>query len=253
MSNIVKVPVHGEELWATEAEGAIWIPVARVCDMLGLKFPAQHQKLRTAPWATVTIIVMVAEDGKNREVFCVHVDSLPMWLATINPGKVATALRPKLVSYQRECARVLRDHFLKRHVASAAELRLKEILLLEKRAYEVKWQQRLYFELGRLYRLPYSGGRLPKWMASVTRKIYGMMYGIEAVAALKDMNPDPRFGSAHHQHINEKLLDADLGAVFTIANMSRDSDDFWSRMDWHFNRKSFQLQVWDLQRFGGSN
>jgi hypothetical protein len=54
---------------------------------------------------------VVAEDQKLRQVTCVDLDTLAMWLATITSGKVAEALRPKIVRYQKECARVLRDHF----------------------------------------------------------------------------------------------------------------------------------------------
>lgn len=241
MSNIVKVPFNGDELWATEVDGTIWVPVKRVCEALGLTANAQATKLKSQPWATTTIIVAVAEDGRKRELFCVHIETLPMWLATVDAARVRPEAQTKLVTFQCEAAKALFKHFLRVHETTAAQLRLQEILLLDKRPYAVKWEQRLYSELGRIYRRPYSGGRIPKWMASVTSKIYRIMYGKDASAALKDMNPTPHFGSAHHQHIHEKLLDTDLAAVYTVADGSRDIADFWSRMDWRFNRKPFQL------------
>jgi antirepressor protein len=43
-----------------------------------------------------------------------HLDSMPMWLATVEPNRVAPDVRPKLVRYQNECAQVLHDHFFGR-------------------------------------------------------------------------------------------------------------------------------------------
>jgi hypothetical protein len=37
------------------------------------------------------MIVTVAEDGKRREVACLDVRTLPLWLATIHPSKVRTS------------------------------------------------------------------------------------------------------------------------------------------------------------------
>ena len=42
-----------------------------------------------------------------------------MWLATIEPSRVKPEARDSLVAYQREAARVLRDHFLGRTAAHA--------------------------------------------------------------------------------------------------------------------------------------
>jgi hypothetical protein len=91
--------------------GGVFVSVRRVCDALGLAVQPQLAKLWAKPWATVTFIVTVAEDGKNRETAMLDLDALPMWLATIEPSRVAPEAREKLVLYQREAARVLRDHF----------------------------------------------------------------------------------------------------------------------------------------------
>lgn len=111
MSAIVKVAFHGDDLDTVKTGDDAWVSVRRVCDALQISHEPQLAKLKSKPWATMTMIVTVAEDGRNREQAFVHLDSLPMWLATIEPSKVAPAARAKLVDYQRECARVLRDHF----------------------------------------------------------------------------------------------------------------------------------------------
>lgn len=67
------------------------------------------------------MVTQIPGDDQSREVFCIDLDSLPMWLATIDDGKVAASLRPRLIDFQRECARVLRDHFLGRPEAASEE------------------------------------------------------------------------------------------------------------------------------------
>jgi hypothetical protein len=59
-------------------------------------------------------MTVVAQDGNERELVMLDLDTLPMWLATIDSGRVREDVRPKLAKYQRECARVLRDHFFQR-------------------------------------------------------------------------------------------------------------------------------------------
>jgi hypothetical protein len=117
---LVKFDFHGDEIEVLHEDGRVWVGVKRLCDVLRIANQPQQAKLSRKPWATVTMIVTVAEDGRQREQFCIDLDSLPMWLATIEPSRVQPVLRPRLIDYQRECARVLRDHFLGQRTAAAA-------------------------------------------------------------------------------------------------------------------------------------
>lgn len=114
MSQIEVVRFHGDELQVVRDGEQPWVVMKRVCEALGIAEQRQAEKLKGKPWATTTLMVAVAEDGKNRELFCLHLDSLPMWLATIEAKRAKPDARPKLIEYQRECARVLRDHFFGR-------------------------------------------------------------------------------------------------------------------------------------------
>jgi hypothetical protein len=114
MSNIVKVPFHGDELLAAQDERGVWVPLKRMCEALGLQPHGQSEKLKTKPWAVTQMICATGPDGKTYETLSLHLDSVPMWLATIEPSRVDESVRAKLVVYQRECAAVLRDHFFGR-------------------------------------------------------------------------------------------------------------------------------------------
>lgn len=114
MLSVVEVPFHGEALHAVQDEaGGVWVSVRRVCEVLGVAEQSQLAKLKTKPWAVVTMIVTTASDGKNYDTSCVSLKSLPMWLATIDASRVAKRIRPKLESLQIECHDVLSAYFFK--------------------------------------------------------------------------------------------------------------------------------------------
>lgn len=113
-AGLVKVDFHGDELLAHQDERGVWVVVKRVCESLGVTEQRQMEKLKTKPWAVTTMMVAPGPDGKAYEMMALHLDALPMWLATIDAGRVSPAVRAKIERYQVEAAKVLRDHFFGR-------------------------------------------------------------------------------------------------------------------------------------------
>lgn len=114
MPEVTTVRFDGDNLQTVREGERVWVVVKRVCEALGVDPNGQQQRLRDGDrcaWATTCMTHAVLEDGRNYEMFCVDLDTLPMWLATIDVGRVRPEAREKLIAYQRECARVLRDHF----------------------------------------------------------------------------------------------------------------------------------------------
>jgi hypothetical protein len=112
MNNMVQVPFHGDTLLAVKDEqGQVWVALKRMCESLGLAYEAQFTKLKTKRWAGITMIVTPDAKGVGQRTFCLNLDSVPMWLATIDTNRVAPDVASKLEQYQLECASVLRDHF----------------------------------------------------------------------------------------------------------------------------------------------
>lgn len=114
-TSTVKVPFHGEDILAIrDAAGEIWIPLRPLCDRLGLDPDNQAKRLRDpsrCPWSTTSIMTVDDAIGHAREMFCVDLNTLPMWLATVTSGKVTPRLRDTIVLYQKEAARSLRNYF----------------------------------------------------------------------------------------------------------------------------------------------
>lgn len=111
MQSIVEIPFYSDNIQAVREGEQVWVVIKRVCEALGLDHASQLEKLKAKPWATIGLIPTVAEDGKQREIACVDLKSLPMWLATIDAGRVKPEARFQLVAYQRECADALARHF----------------------------------------------------------------------------------------------------------------------------------------------
>jgi hypothetical protein len=111
VSALVPVPFHGDELLAHQDERGVWVVVKRVCESLGIDSEGQRQRLIKKPWAVACVIKATGPDGKTYSTMALHLDALPMWLATIDAARVAPAVRAKIERYQVEAARVLRDHF----------------------------------------------------------------------------------------------------------------------------------------------
>ena len=114
MQGIVEVPFYSDNIQAVREGEQVWVVVKRVCEALAIDPEGQRQRLRDpsrAPWAVTCMTQATGPDGKTYEVFALDLKSLPLWLATIDAGRVKPEARFQLVAYQRECADVLARHF----------------------------------------------------------------------------------------------------------------------------------------------
>lgn len=123
MTDLIRIPFHGSELQAMLRQGEGYLVLRAACEDLGIDPDSQRKRLVRQAWATTVVMTSVAADAKQREVFCLHADSVPMWLATIQASRVRSDRRELLVIYQKECARVLREHFAGRAAAPETDLR----------------------------------------------------------------------------------------------------------------------------------
>jgi hypothetical protein len=137
MQNIEVVHFHDDVIQAVRGEGeTVWVVVRRVCEALGVDDFTQGRKLKGKPWACTSMMLAHDSSGREQVLFCLSLDSLPMWLATIQLSKVKPEARQKLAAYQRECARVLRDHFFGRR--QTTDLQTQELLTVVARVVETQ-------------------------------------------------------------------------------------------------------------------
>lgn len=241
-ADMVKVPFHGDELLAVQDDRGVWVSIRRVCEVLGVDESTQRRKLKDRAWAVTGIKPATGPDGKTYQAACLHVDALPMWLATIETSKVKPEARKKLERFQVEAAKVLRDHFIRQRESDYRMERLRTFLLETKSERRPTWSQRVVKAICTLYGYDYDGGRHPRFLASVNDFIYRAINGDDVMDAVKERNPDPRDGSNHHQWLRQKdLLESDLQIVHALAVTSTSPAEFRARLLWHFNRRPMQL------------
>ncbi|MEU0160149.1 phage antirepressor N-terminal domain-containing protein [Streptomyces sp. NPDC006261] len=99
-------------------DGEPFVVLRPAVEAIGLSYPAQLRKLRDRSWANRSDIATVAEDGKTRLMAAVDVRTFLMWLATVNENKVAEAVRPTLVAYQRETTEAVNGYWTRGGVIS---------------------------------------------------------------------------------------------------------------------------------------
>jgi hypothetical protein len=106
---IKDVSFDGDQLVAVilDGDGAA-LPVRAVCQALGLDPRYQLQRLREHDVLVAGLReVRMSQGGKLHVVVAILSRYIPFWLATVTPGQVAEAMRPKLVRYQTELVDVL--------------------------------------------------------------------------------------------------------------------------------------------------
>ena len=114
---LVRVPYqHGDLLAAGGDYPDEWdrpVPLRPFCDRLGIALSPQLRKLKSVQWTCVTrLVTQIPDDDQAREVACLPLRALPMWLVTISASRVAPGARKVLEAYQCEAAEVLRRHFI---------------------------------------------------------------------------------------------------------------------------------------------
>jgi hypothetical protein len=114
VSNVI--PFRSANLLLVEKEGEPFVPMKPVVEGMGLAWQTQHRKLMDGRFAsTVTIMVIVADDGKSREMACLPLRKLAGWLMSIHASKVRRGLRDVVIAFQNECDDVLWSHWNKTH------------------------------------------------------------------------------------------------------------------------------------------
>ena len=87
MSEIIRVPFHGEDVLAVDVNGRPHIVLKPALESIGLDYWAQVRKLRRRSWACAKVRVSGA-DGKQYMMVAVPMDVFERLLVTVDPSRV---------------------------------------------------------------------------------------------------------------------------------------------------------------------
>ena len=115
-NTLVQVAFHDAQVVCVMHDGKPFVALRPLCDALEIAWEAQFRAIKKDPVlaSTVDDLSTVGADGKSRSMLCLPLDYLNGWLFKIDAGryKPGDPRRDRIIAYQRECYRVLRDRFM---------------------------------------------------------------------------------------------------------------------------------------------
>ena len=105
--------VDDEEIPAALVEGQdIYLPIRPMCQALGVASQMQIARIKADEVMAENLRrVRIATPGGPQTVQALHIESVPLWLGTLEPGRVREDLRPRLVAYKRWMQRRVYEAF----------------------------------------------------------------------------------------------------------------------------------------------
>lgn len=113
MGQIITVDFHDHQLLAFEHDGKVLIAARPIAESMGIDWPSQYKRLLRDPILAEAVVMMTTPFGRHgQDEVCLPLDMLNGWLFTIDESRVKDdATRQKVLTYKRECYRVLFEHF----------------------------------------------------------------------------------------------------------------------------------------------
>lgn len=115
MGNIVTVNFRGAELYGFAREDGTYVALKPIVDAIGVDWNGQYQRVKRDPILSEGMCVMHVPFGRagGQETVCLRLDLVNGWLFTIDAGRIRDdAVRERVLDYQRDCYRVLAEHFV---------------------------------------------------------------------------------------------------------------------------------------------
>jgi antirepressor protein len=121
-----------------ELTGMVYCLPREICERLGIAWQAQHEKLRKSTFFQrhMSRQPIVTPSG-TQEMLLLDVEYLPAWLGSISTERVKPEIKDKLLAYQEECAKALRDYWVTGQARNPRVYVAPQISALERQEREV--------------------------------------------------------------------------------------------------------------------
>ncbi|MEO1102354.1 MAG: phage antirepressor N-terminal domain-containing protein [Pseudomonadota bacterium] len=116
MGNIVTVDFRGDQLCAFERDDGVFVALRPIVEAMGLNWSGQLQRLRRDTILSEGVCIMHTPLvlGGDQEAVCLKLELVNGWLLTIDDSRIKDdEIRERVLTYKRECYKVLFDHFYK--------------------------------------------------------------------------------------------------------------------------------------------
>lgn len=123
IEKVENIVFDGDTIQAVKENEKVWVPLKPICTAMGIDWSGQKKLIERDEVLSSVMVMMTTtgSDGKSYEMVCLPLDYLNGWLFKLTPSLFTSKeVREKVIRYQRECFRVLAEHFLGKASAEAA-------------------------------------------------------------------------------------------------------------------------------------
>jgi len=107
------VDFFGYEITSVEDDdGAIYVPLKRLCEILGVDHKWQLKKVKSEEVFNGKILSVPGKDGRHRRTYCLPFEKLYFWLFRVDPNTVRTEIIETILEYRTESVQALRHYEL---------------------------------------------------------------------------------------------------------------------------------------------
>ncbi|NPD43849.1 phage antirepressor N-terminal domain-containing protein [Providencia stuartii] len=110
MTNTITVPFYDNELYVVEYNNEPYVPMKPIVEGMGLDWKSQFSKIKSR-FSKGMVEITIPTKGGEQSMLCLALRKLAGWLHTINPNKVKSEIRDKVIQYQEECDDVLYQYW----------------------------------------------------------------------------------------------------------------------------------------------
>ena len=113
MNQVQNISFHGQTVPVFSHNNQHYVAMKPIVENIGLDWVSQYKKIQRSEILKSGMVMMTipATDGKTYETACLPLDYLNGWLFGVEANRVKPEIRSRLLTYQRECFRVLNEHF----------------------------------------------------------------------------------------------------------------------------------------------
>lgn len=113
MGKVITVDFRNDTLFAVERDDGVFVAVTPICAALGVDAQKQRKRIQDDPILVEGVCqAAFPSAGGAQETMCLRLDLVNGWLFTINEKLIRDEeTRQKVLTYKRECHRVLFEHF----------------------------------------------------------------------------------------------------------------------------------------------
>ena len=112
MNEVQNISFHGQTVPVFSHNNQHYVAMKPICENIGLEWNAQFRRIKRNEILNSAVAMMATpSNGGEQQMICPPLDYLNGWLFGVDARRVKPEIRSRLLTYQRECFRVLNEYF----------------------------------------------------------------------------------------------------------------------------------------------